>query len=374
MLYEVDSTFNDSTIYKKPPTYITNTLDSMTTFQLTNLKAGKYMLLAIKDIGNNNLFNQKTDKIAFIKDFIEVPTDSMFELKMFKEVNDYRAVNLALVSKNRIVFSYEGNAENKAEIEILSDIPEDFRYIISKEKEKDSLNYWFTPFETDSLLFKITHPTKIDTFKVRIKDLYRDSLQIKPLNSNEALFDKPYIISSNIPLVKRDPSRIFLIDNDSISVDFNTEIDTLKNELNLSWEVQPSQNYRLQLLPGALEDFYGNTNDTLNYFPRSKEYSDYASIGVTLQNISSYPVIIQLTDAAGELITQKYVESEEPIHQFEYLKPSNYLVRVIFDTNKNGKWDTGIYLKKQQPERISYYPDMIELRANWEERIQFILN
>ena len=43
------------------------------------------------------------------------------------------------------------------------------------------------------------------------------------------------------------------------------------------------------------------------------------------------------------------------------------MARVIFDSNKNRKWDTGNFLKKIQPEKISYYPSLIELRANWEK-------
>ncbi len=39
MLYEVDSTYTDSAIYTRMPRYVTNTLDSATTFQLNNLKA-----------------------------------------------------------------------------------------------------------------------------------------------------------------------------------------------------------------------------------------------------------------------------------------------------------------------------------------------
>src|SRR5690606_8013779 len=45
MLYEVDSAYTDSLVYKQLPKYITNTLDSTTTFTLSNLKAGKYKLI-----------------------------------------------------------------------------------------------------------------------------------------------------------------------------------------------------------------------------------------------------------------------------------------------------------------------------------------
>jgi hypothetical protein len=37
---------------------------------------------------------------------------------------------------------------------------------------------------------------------------------------------------------------------------------------------------------------------------------------------------------------------------------------VIHDTNGNQKFDTGNYLKKIQPESVSYFQD-IEIRADW---------
>ena len=373
MLYEIDSTFTDSIIYNKPPTYITNTLDSTANFQLTNLKEGKYMLLAIKDVGNNNLFNQKTDKIAFLKDFITIPTDSVYRLNLFKEVPDYRAKNPVLASKNRIIFGYEGNIDG-IDIELMSDTPEDYKSLITKDNEKDTLNYWFTPFEVDSLVFKVSHPTKIDTFTVKIKDLYRDSLVLNPVERRNIGFEKPYIITANIPLVNSDKSKISLLDKDSVAVAFESQIDTLKNEFKLKWDVKPEERYRLQLLPEALKDYYDNTNDTLDYFLNSKSYADLGSINVTLQNVDAYPIIVQLTDENGRVEAEKYADKPQTTYDFRYLEPKNYLIRVIFDTNKNGKWDTGSYLSKYQPERIAYFPNSIELRANWERQESFILN
>jgi uncharacterized protein (DUF2141 family) len=66
MLYEVNDTFKDSVIYKENPRYITNTLDSLKR-SLENLKAGKYLLIALKDLNNNNKFDQERKKIGFIK-------------------------------------------------------------------------------------------------------------------------------------------------------------------------------------------------------------------------------------------------------------------------------------------------------------------
>ena len=144
MLYEVDSTFTDSIIYKKKPKYITNTLDSTSTFQLDNLKAGKYLLVALKDENSNYTFQQKEDKIGFKKEFITVPSDSNYVLKLFKEVTNFKAARPKLVSGNKIAFGYEGNSETM-KINLLSSVPEDFESNIMKDSKLDSLYYFFKP-------------------------------------------------------------------------------------------------------------------------------------------------------------------------------------------------------------------------------------
>src|SRR5690606_30378112 len=77
MLYEADENFNDSIIYNENPRYITNTLDSLKTFSLENLKAGKYLLVAMKDANSNYKFDPKQDKIAFHKEFVTIPNDTL---------------------------------------------------------------------------------------------------------------------------------------------------------------------------------------------------------------------------------------------------------------------------------------------------------
>jgi hypothetical protein len=47
MLYEVNDKFTDSVVYKSVPRYITNTLDSLKTFKIENVKAGKYVLVGM---------------------------------------------------------------------------------------------------------------------------------------------------------------------------------------------------------------------------------------------------------------------------------------------------------------------------------------
>ncbi len=380
MLYEIDSTYTDSTIYKKPPTYITNTLDSLTSFKLSNLKAGKYMMVAMKDEGENYLFDQKTDKIAFLKDTITLPGDSIFqqkthELKLFKEITNYRATRPSLVATNKIVFGFEGPYDEVA-IEALTKLPDSFRHKILKEVEKDTLNYWFTPMEFDSIVFKISNNLEKtrDTFTIKQrKNLKLDSIKISSSTNGILDLNDSFFIRTNTPLTKIDSTKFSLLDKDSIAVPFKVKLDRIKNKIDFEFDKLPDNKYYVQLLPDAFEDFFGTKNDTLNYRLATKSPNDYGTLSVTLKNVSSFPIIVELVDEKDVVLRSQYARDQKTFFKFEHLSPRKYTIRVVFDTNKNGIWDTGNYLLKTQPERISYHPEAINLRPNWDWDGEFTL-
>lgn len=65
-------------------------------------------MFALNDVNKNNMFDQGQDKIGFIKDTITVPTDSIYLLNLFREQLNYRASVPSLVTKNKIIFGYQG--------------------------------------------------------------------------------------------------------------------------------------------------------------------------------------------------------------------------------------------------------------------------
>lgn len=373
MLYEIDSAYTDSTIYKSPPYYITNTLDSTTIFQLKNLKAGKYAMVGVKDEARNNLFDQNTDKIAFIKDTISLPTDSIYVLNLFKEVPDYSASVPNFAANNKIIFGYQGKGDSIA-IRPLTILPDTVRSLITKEPEKDTLNFWFTPFEADSLVFTVNNKAAqvVDTFTVKTRKLEPDSLILSPSHRGAFPFDEAFHISANTPIAKIDTSKISIINSDSLAVPFSATLDTLKNQLDFAFELGPNENYGLALFPGAFRDFFETENDTLAYRLSTGSYADFGNLSLNLSGSVNYPLIVQLTDEQGTV--KREIQATRPIvFEFNNLEPARYLIRVIHDTNENGQWDTGNYLKKLQPERVSYYPNVLEMRANWEQIETFII-
>jgi len=373
-LYEIDEEYSDSLVFNTVPRYVTNTLDS-TVFNFYNLKKGKFKLIALKDASSNYLYEPKQDKIGFYEDIVTIPEDTakIFNLNLFKEVLGYKALLPKQVSKNEFIFPFEGQLDSM-KIKLLSDTPEDFKELVYKDQKKDTLHYWFKPFfETDSLIFEVTNTKGYrDTLITRFKDQYKDSLQLSSSIRSTVKLNQNYTFTANTPLDSINQEKITLTDKDTLNVPFSVKLDTSKNEAELIFDKAEDNSYTLQMLPEAVKDFIGNVNDTINFNFRTKKLADYGTIFLTLQNVKTYPVIVQVTNEKNDVISEKIAEKEELI-TFDHLNPGKYLIRIMIDSNKNGKWDTGDFLKGIQPEVVRYFPDLIDVRANWELKQTFIL-
>lgn len=364
MLYELDSTYTDSTVYKEKPKYITNTLDSLTTFSIDNIKEGQYKLIALKDENGNFTYEQKSDKIGFYEDVVSVPTDTTYTIKLFKEELDFEVKRPKQIAGQKISFGFEGDDEDMT-IEILGDTPDGFEKRITKDLTKDSLYYWYKPkIEADSALFVIKNKTFIDTLTHKFRDIDKDSLVIKSIGSTTLNFIDDFVVEGSIPFANIDKNQVTILDKDSTNVPFTTSFDKLSNRYGFKFEKKESDRYSVQMLPNTFEDFFGNVNDTLSYSLRTKNFADYTNIRVRLEN-AVYPVIVQLTTEKGEVKYEQFA-TEEQLFDFKNLDPNMYYIRVIYDTNGNQKWDSGNFLLQRQPERVSYAKGLIDGRAGWD--------
>jgi hypothetical protein len=158
--------------------------------------------------------------------------------------------------------------------------------------------------------------------------------------------------------------KIKVMDKDSVAVSFTTALDEKYNIASILFPKTELQQYRIELLPGALTDYFENTNDTLNYGTRTLEPSDYGELGMTLQNVKQYPIIVQLVSSKYKVVASQYLTENGKLY-FNYLSPDNYFFRIIYDENENGIWDTGSFLDKRQPEKVIYFPKKIDIRPNF---------
>jgi len=372
MLYEMTEDFKDSLIYTEKPTYVTITKDSTDRFELTNLKEGNYLLLALQEISNDFKYQPQTDKIGFIQDAVSLPSDSLFSLKVFKEAPTNKVRLGKHETKQHIIFDYDGDTPS-LDIEVISEVPEAFSYRSFKDAEKDSLHYWFKPaLEVESLLFKIKNASKIDTVQVRMRDLFADSLKINPINVGILKPRDTFFLRANTPLVAIDSEKIQLTDKDTLAVPFQAEIQTQTNKIAFTFDRAEEQTYTFNVLPGAITDFFESTNDTLQYRVGTKLISDYGEITVQLSNAKNFPILVELVDASFQPVDQYYLKENKEVN-FGFIDPGFYYIRIIFDTNENGQWDSGHFLTRTQPEKILYYPSKIEVKPNWSLNETFIL-
>jgi hypothetical protein len=366
MLYEVNDAFKDSVVYKQTPRYVTNTLDSLKTFKLENLKAGKYLLVAMKDINSNNKFNAKTDKIGFQKQYVTVPNDSVLELRLFKEIALFKAIKPTQASGNRMIMGYEGEVKPNTIPKItVKNNTETLKTIVTKLPKKDSLQIWFQPLKSDSLSLAVTKDKFESKFVVKIKKQKKDSININSVQNGNLNFRERFTLESATPLVRFDKSKIKLINKDSIAVAYTTEYDDFNQKLYFDFKKEPNEKYRFSLMPGALVDFYDKANDTLVYKLNTRAESDYGNLSVTLSNVKKFPILVELTNDKGDVLASEYSEKKTQV-DFDLIEPANYTIRVIYDDNKNKIWDTGSYLEKRQPEEVVYFSKVVDVRANWE--------
>ena len=226
--------------------------------------------------------------------------------------------------------------------------------------------------KSDSAFFVVKNKTYIDTLQHRFRDIEKDSLKVGAVVSGGLNFYQDFEIEANTPLTSLDEKKVTILDKDSANVSFTTAFKASENRFQFKFDKTESNTYKVQMLPGAITDFFSNTNDTLNYTLKTKSYSDFSNIRVSLKN-AVYPIIVQLTDEKGEMKYEQFA-TEPKLFDFKNILPSKYYLRVIYDTNGNQKWDTGSFLKKQQPERISYDADLIDARAGWDWIEEFTLD
>jgi len=364
LLYRLDSSYTDSAVYNRKPDYVTSSLDS-SNYQFTNLRRGNYLLVALDDVRSDYIFNPETDKIGFLNDTITLPRDSIINhtISIFKEELPYIFRRGKEIRKGQLIFGYKGKPKNLT-VETLSAVPDNFKTIIFPEKGKDTLNLWHSLIEKDSLIFKISDNIISDTVTVKLRKKELDSLKVNEITGGILNLKDTLFFLTNNPVVSIDTSRINFKQSDSINFPYEAFISKKENKIGFLFEKKYKKSYKINLYPNALTDIFNTTNDTISSLFRTRGTEDYGEISVTIQNPKKIPVIIQLTDINDATIVQETCSENKNI-SFDLLIPQKYKIRIIYDSNQNGIWDTGSYLEKKQPEHVEYFPETQEVRANW---------
>lgn len=291
-------------------------------------------------------------------------------------------------------------------------------YILEKNVRMDTLVYWLKDssfYRSDTLSFRLSYKTvdvsgdtiyRTDTLSIPSKKRWENVLkqQRRKYEEDEKAFlrmakSRPDYDENNPPAFVPKPTPLqvrfsgstsmdvngncsFAFDEPLLSVDTSAisvllKVDTLwipvdrvfnqdstnLRKYNIYAEWRPEQTYRIDADSAAFKGLYGGVSELFSREISFKSLDDYAALYVNIGGVGNNG-IVQLLDSRENVVMSSPTSGGQCV--FYFIKPGTYYMRLIFDDNGNGKWDTGDFAKGIEPERVSYYHHSLDLRALFE--------
>jgi hypothetical protein len=364
----------DSLLFgKKKPTIYTTT-DSAGNFSLNNLREDTYRIYALKEPSPDKIFNNDNDLIAFLKKPIKVDKDtSNIQLKLFKQVPEkFRLTEKKFTNDGKLFFLFNRKLEYPL-VKVLYPTSLDNQKIVDISKTKDTAQIYFRNMDFDSVSVAVYDGKKaLDTvYQLKKKNESFERTLTFSYNTNRDNKLRPatdlYILA-NMPIQSMEPSQIILTEDSAAVTNYTLQKDTANTmKYNLKYRWRANSKYVLTINDDAFVDIYGDKNKkAIKAFTADKpENYSQLTLKVTLPADSGKAYVVELLDEQKKLLRSDIVTKTTSIVYHNYIT-GKYRFRVIYDDNKNGKWDSGNVRLRQQPENIWLSPKEVTLRANWE--------
>lgn len=430
-LVGLHSNLNDTAFTSLPFERVSIT-DSRGKFTIRGIAPGKYHLYALKDMDQNFLFSQPGEEIAF-HDSIIIPTleerqkqdtlwkDSLtIDTILTKKYTHYLPDDLILRSfKEDIYNQYLEKSERvtpnkfslyfKAKSDSLPKIKginfDTNSLILEANSTKDTLHYWIKDslvYQMDTLYLAADYFQSDTLFQPILK---RDTLRFisknkpkevektdkKKKKQEEKEIEQWLAIKSSVG------STVEVYDLLSIEVEepikqLNEEMFHIREKVDTLWkdisftlipdsnnirryliesDWKPQGEYELTIDSLAIQGIYGLFNNTLKQNFKIRALEEYGQVYFNITGLNN-SAFVELLDTQDKVIRKVEVKNNRA--DFYYLMPGKYAARLIVDENKNGRWDTGDFKTRKQPEMVYYYPQLIEFKANWEALQDWDLN
>ncbi|CAN5354938.1 Ig-like domain-containing protein [soil metagenome] len=407
MLY---SDLSDSVVYKSQPDYFAKT-EKDGTFQINNIKVGKYKLVAVKDANANYKYDGESESIGFVNAAINVSEKQNILIDLFQEPAKKTFLKKYIHDSYGKVTLIFNQGSDSLSVRPINNTQKGVQEYLEFSKNNDTLTYWIKNFMKDSLILQVNNGNKVvDT--VSLKFISREDaekskkhpLKLKLLSSPDGnqsfdLGSELVLKFSNI-ISKKEKLENVLFKEDTVLYKtkwylgfsgYNEAIvkigywDSISNISEdpynpgtficspefRNFDLKENTSYHIFIPPGTFTDFFGLTNDSIKIDFKTKEEKFYGSVKLNLTLPSAdLQYIVQLLDESGNIVRESIVRKTTAI-EYKYLYPKKYKVKVIYDSNYNNKWDAGNYLQKTQPEKVIYNSELINIRSNWDAELDW---
>ena len=178
------------------------------------------------------------------------------------------------------------------------------------------------------------------------------------------------VISFDQPLKKIDTALIHFSSDTTfnpIIAGYRILLDSTKKRISLQYQWKENTQYNLIVDKEFAEDTVGKKllkTDTFSF--KTKKLSEYGSLKIRFKNVdlSKNPVLLFFQ---GETLVKAVPLTSSELF-VPIFPPGDFEPRVLFDRNKNGKWDTGEFFGKHiQPEIVKPLDrKSITVKGNWD--------
>ncbi len=363
MLYPMGE---DSAVYKRKPDYVSKT-NTEGAWSMSYLRSDIFHVIALKDENANLIYDQDTELIAFLG--TPVNTDSL----------SGELAPIFLFPKEKTIGVSEVIPVSKGWLKIVVSGPEPKPYpsftplidTIATRWEGDTLNIWFDAdstfagrviVDTDTTTIRASAPKSLLTTKMK---LAQTRSQIHPTGVAS--------YKTDLPIKAIDTSRIDIELDSSGAFPFTMDrspTDRRVFSINMPWK--PGKRYGITFLPGAITDIWDRQNDTVRHSLIVNSTDQFGDLTMSIEGLDSvHQYVVSLKDGQNLIDTFVVVDQSQVQIKKNALSPAKYIIEIVEDRNRNGRWDTGEYSVRRSPEpRMTFTTDV--LRAGWELEAKMI--
>lgn len=273
--------------------------------------------------------------------------------------------------------------------------------------KRDTLLIEFNYLKSDSLkqlvptkdTIRLNYKPKEDTGKGKKKKELTAQDSIAMLYASAMVNKKSIEIGDNAYLLFETPINPAGLDSirieekqDStfIPISFSVEQDSVN--LRKFWfkaDYKSGKEYKMSLDTGVVATIYGKPIAGIENSFSVKKSTEYSNLKVNVINSHNRPVLIQMYSAKKASTSKKVATgagqnsfnivkskstNQDGVVVFELVNEGSYMLRTVIDSNGNGKWDTGRYLKHIQPEEVYYQYIEIPIKSNFDVEQDFDLD
>lgn len=376
---------SDSFPYKSTPDYVSTT-DEQGKFKISNLPASEFRLICFVDKNKDYIYNGADyEQIGFLKEVIQLQSDSSFKLDLFKEIPHKTFIKKVTMNENGkglVIF----NKKTKSSIVSFDGARNKDLYQLRSETESDTTEFYYRNFK-DTLWLKVNYGNdQIDTLKLKVPAIKARNKATMKLSGNIFRSSLNYFEKPTVKLNHWvDSTKTKL---EKVSLTSKTDTMMGKTKLSISWlgsdqfvinnVLKPKTNYFFKVDTGAFKAYNGLNNDSIKVPFTLLKKSDLGSLVLKITFNSKHAYVVQLLNNAKNMVKEDHVAfslsaSNTATIAFKDVAEGTYYVRIIYDINEDRVWNTGNYLKRVYPEKTYIFEKSIKILPDWEVEEEFLL-